>query len=221
MKLKRNALIFGNAVLFTSLACTEQETGGNVESDAAPLRDNGPQTDAHVMTDGAMVQDDAMQTIDTGSMDTDAAAADSAIEQDARTITDGTIPGDATSPADMMSPVNDMAVSADVAVVPDAAPMPDEGAPMPDEGAPVNVCDEFRGARCASPNDGCCDNGQVVLTCVAGVLGAGPDANLCGCANEGVSGRTEVFCAVPGFVGIAQSGRRRTSIRHLRDLILA
>jgi hypothetical protein len=176
MKLKRNALIFGNAVLFTSLACTEQETGGNVESDAA--------------------------------------AADSAIEQDARTITDGTIPGDATSPADMMSPVNDMAVSADVAVVPDAAPMPDEG-------APVNVCDEFRGARCASPNDGCCDNGQVVLTCVAGVLGAGPDANLCGCANEGVSGRTEVFCAVPGFVGIAQSGRRRTSIRHLRDLILA
>jgi hypothetical protein len=196
MKLKRNALIFGNAVLFTSLACTEQETGGNVESDAAPLRDNGPQTDAHVMTD-------------------------SAIEQDARTITDGTIPGDATSPADMMSPVNDMAVSADVAVVPDAAPMPDEGAPMPDEGAPVNVCDEFRGARCASPNDGCCDNGQVVLTCVAGVLGAGPDANLCGCANEGVSGRTEVFCAVPGFVGIAQSGRRRTSIRHLRDLILA
>ena len=212
MKLRRSALIFGNAVLFAGVGCSTDDSSSAADSEVAPLRDEGIQMEASVTADAMMNRDGEVQAPDSSSEEPDVGAADANNVSDSQIMADGgntdaAVTVDSSMPADMMTAIIDMALPGD------AAP------PVPDQAPPANACDEFRGARC-NINQGCCDNGQVVLTCVNGALDSS-DVELCQCGDPGVSGRTDVFCAVPGFVGIAHAGRVRKSVRSLRALLLA
>ena len=217
MKIKRQGMIMGHAALFAAsvIGC---ESGSDDDGGTADAQPNIPR--------------DASQTdIDVTTMDASSGIADMTVAPDtALPASDMATPG----PVDQgglpdVSPFMDMAIialdegaprdasiAADAVVVEDAAPCID--AAVPDIG-PVSVCDEFRGQRCQNPDQGCCDNNQPVLVCRGGALvEPGPDDFACGCATS--DGLSQVFCAVPGFVGIAKAGRLRKKARRLRDLIV-
>ena len=107
--------------------------------------------------------------------------------------------------------------------VPDAGPA-DVGSPadvpLPaDVGVPES-CLDILGLPCEMQSDGCCDSvGNAQAMC-----DFDQNQNLTWmpipvdwfCSCDSSSGRTQVFCAVPGFVGITHAGRRALSGRRLR-----
>ncbi len=227
MALKRKALIFGNAILFAAPGCDStgsQNGSSNPTSDmliardvAEPQLDGDRIPDSTPMVDVAHPQPDGASNTDANAAD-DMAVADAASPADMGSAADGASPGDAAPVADATAdtsvdaaPLRDMAPIMDMAIV-DAAVIPDM--------APANACARFAGQACQRADEGCCDNNQVLLVCRGQVLvPPGPNEIACGC--ETPNGLTQVFCAVPGFVGIHVAGRQRKQARSLRKLLLA
>ena len=219
MKVRHQGLIIGQAALFAATIGCEAQDGDQTNQDAAPNipRDmststaDGQASDAAPSVDMRTAGDANIEAMDQGQLPDVSPMMDMAITE----IDQGASPADAVAPPDATH-VLDADIVVDAAPMIDAAPVVDAAPPVPDMEAPGR-CQQLVGQACRRPDDGCCDNNEVILVCRdQRYVPPGPNEIACGC--EMPNGPTQVFCAVPGFVGIAQAGRLRRSARHLRSL---
>ena len=222
MKIKKHGLIMGHAALFAAsvVGCEASDTsdteGGNGDAQQDIPRDMRTVIDDAQSGDSELPELDMETISDASSTPTDMSHVD---PTDQGTLPDVSPMMDmAIVDVDQGAQSEDAGVPDDAAVVVDASPIVDAAPPLPDV-APPQGCAQFVGDPCRSVNDGCCENNQPMLVCRGGqFVDPGPDEFACGC--ESPEGMTQVFCAVPGFVGIAQAGRRRRGARRLRDLLV-
>ena len=210
MKLKDNALIIGNVLLFASAGCggttssSSTDTDGNVPRDAETIADStatadGTVSDLGTPPDLGSGSDSALP--DTGpSTDSTVVAMDSGTTEPDASEIDAAVSTDSEVEADVFTPVLDMSIAVD-------------------SGNNAGACADLTGEPCRSerPDFGCCEAGQIVLTCVNGVYSEQAADPLCGCGV--LNGPTELFCAVPGFVGIDRAGRGHQTAPSLRSLL--
>ena len=212
------ALVIGNATLFGALGCGSDDDGTAPTGGAAT---GGAQVDAAI---------GGGQPPPGGSPAPGGTPAGG-------TPAGGTPAGGTPAPGGAVPPAPDADLRLDAAVTdaavpppvdsavpptPDAAvpPTPDAAVPPTPDAAPPSACADLVGQPCEMQSDGCCEpadrpqlscefdaNARLVWTVVA-------QPDLCVCDSS--SGRTQVFCAVPGFVGITRAGRRQASGRRLR-----
>ena len=215
MKLKRQALIVGGAVLFAVPGCSGET------SDPSPLNDQGTvPRDSMTQADSAAVDStvptDSSSPADVAPISEDALVSSDASQADASEppedaggpVLDANAPTDSAVAADQ-GPIPDAMMPIDMAIVPDANVEPDQGM--------AGACADLVGEACDGFNTGCCEAGQPVLFCRGGQF-IHEDIGLpCDCrVRDGVG---DVARAVPGFVGIHAANRMRIRAPRLRDLL--
>jgi hypothetical protein len=228
MKLRgTTALIVGNAVLFGAIACESDETGGGAGGGGGTVGGspggNVPGLDAS--TGGSPVGGTPVGGTPVGGSPvggTPVGGTPVGGTPVGGTPVGGTPVGGTPVGGTPVggTPVGGELPILDAGVV-DAAPAdaaPVDAAPA-DVGGPA-VCADLLGLPCEMQSDGCCDSADTAQA----MCDFDQNQNLtwmpippdwfCGCDSS--SGRTQVFCAVPGFVGITHAGRRALSGRRLR-----
>lgn len=224
MPIDRRFFIFGNAVLFSTLACVPDDGGGEDADVSPPLRDGmveadlDPEADAHPPIDATPTADRGPDLAFEPDM---SRRPDAEPDIDMLPEVDLSVAADAW-PADMASEP-DAAPDPDMALVPDMAPDPDM-ALVPDMQPPGEGCAALLGEACATLDEGCCPDGQnPEAVCWGDANGRQiwqsiPADFFCNCFESPETTTYQVACAVPGFVGVERAGRRRHGPR-LRDLL--
>ena len=207
----RRPLIIGNALLFSAAAGCGESSEGSVDVDQrAPGTDqqiSRPDLRPPPVTDRALPERDQQLVTDQ------LVALDLRLALDQSPLADQSVVIDQSSTPDHMLALDRSGPEEDLAppVLDRAAPEPDRAPPEPDMMA--GTCQALEGLPCDF-REGCCEANQVRLECRGGRLVVSPEPDLCGCAVP--DGRGEIFCAVPGFIGIHRSGWRPARLLRLR-----
>lgn len=224
MAIDRRLLIFGNAVLFSTLGCEVGGSGGSTPDAERQTRDGRVEADLDPAADMAP-EADMQPEIDMAPAP-DLAVADMALDPDA------SLPVDMAPVEADMSFDPDMAPEVDMAWLPDMAPPDPDMAIVPDmaplepDMAPPLGCADLIGDACQVADEGCCPDGMnPEAVCWGDANGrltwqSIPGDFFCNCFLGPDQTNYTVACAVPGFVGVERAGRRLRGPR-LRALLAA